>query len=513
MCNDCLDHYRHGSRAPDNYWSAATLLAFRRTYASRQGGARATSSKHINRPQNFPISVVFKIACTEVCLPYAALLAKHPPETSGHLTWQVRRRRKHSAGPRVEENIMKFHPAFFSNFGWLCRGGCALALAVSLPLGSGLAMAQEQVQSQQSQQQTHEQQAQQGQQESQQQQGQQPPPVSQQQPTQEEQAPPPPPQPPPPSQDTNRSPVSQDQVPPNPNPPQQADRPPVPPPQDGNRPPISRDQVPGSQNGPNDQYAPPPPELTIPAGTIVIMRINEPLSSDHNQVGDQFTGVLEQPIVVNGWVVARRGETVMGQVKSVKKAGRVAGTSQLGIELTDLILVDGEQAPVLTELWKASGGTSHGADAATIAGGTGLGAAIGAAADWGRGAAIGAGAGAVLGIGAVLLTRGRPTILQPESQLSFKLVDPVKVDTTHSQQAFLPVSQDDFGGGRGDRPRLRVAGNGYYGYEGYPAPAPCGYYYPCYYAPGYVGIYPAFGWWGPGFYGRGWYGPRGYRRY
>jgi hypothetical protein len=164
MCNDCLDHYRHGSRAPDNYWSAATLLAFRRTYASRQGGARATSSKHINRPQNFPISVVFKIACTEVCLPYAALLAKHPPETSGHLTWQVRRRRKHSAGPRVEENIMKFHPAFFSNFGWLCRGGCALALAVSLPLGSGLAMAQEQVQSQQSQQQTHEQQAQQGQQ-------------------------------------------------------------------------------------------------------------------------------------------------------------------------------------------------------------------------------------------------------------------------------------------------------------------------------------------------------------
>jgi hypothetical protein len=108
---------------------------------------------------------------------------------------------------------------------------------------------------------------------------------------------------------------------------------------------------------------------------------------------------------------------VVGQVKSVKKAGRVTGTSQLGVELTNLTLVDGEQAPVLTELWKASGGTSHGADATTIAGGTGLGAAIGAAADWGRGAAIGAGAGAVVGIGAVLLTRGRPTILAPESQL------------------------------------------------------------------------------------------------
>ncbi len=305
--------------------------------------------------------------------------------------------------------------------------------------------------------------------------------------------------------------------------PQDQQSPPVPAPQDSNRPPISRDRVPqnpgpygqqnpASPNGPNEDYAPPPALLTIPAGSVVIMRTNEPISSDHNQIGDRFTGTLEQPIVVDGWVVARRGQTVMGQVKSVQKAGRVKGVSQLGVELTDLTLVDGQQAPVLTELWKASGGTSHGADAATIAGGTGLGAAIGAAADWGRGAAIGAGAGAVAGIGAVLLTRGRPTILEPESQLTFRLVDPVKVDTTHSQQAFLPVSQEDFEGGRSGRPTLRYAGNGYYGYPGY-APAPCGYYYPCYYGPAYVGIYPAFGWWGGGFYGRGWYGGRGFRRY
>ena len=125
----------------------------------------------------------------------------------------------------------------------------------------------------------------------------------------------------------------------------------------------------------------------------------------------------------------------------------------------------------------------------------------------------GAGAGAVAGIGAVLLTRGRPTILEPESQLTFRLVDPVKVNTTHSQQAFLPVSQEDFENGRGSRPRFR-AGNGYYGYPGY-APAPCGYGYPyqCYY-PGYsFGFYTGYGWWGPRYYGRGLYGRRGFRRY
>jgi hypothetical protein len=270
----------------------------------------------------------------------------------------------------------------------------------------------------------------------------------------------------------------------------------------------------GSQNGQEPQhYAPAPALLTIPAGTVVVIRTNEPLSSDKNQIGDQFTATLQQPIVVDGYVVARRGQTVVGQVKSAKKAGRVTGTSELGVELMDVTLVDGTQAPVLTELWKASGGTSHGQDAATIVGGSALGAAIGAAADWGRGAAIGAGAGAVAGIGAVLLTRGRPTILLPESELSFKLVDPVKVDTTHGSSAFVPPTQQDFGNGRpgpggyGYGPNYGPYAGGPYAYP-YPyayAPAPCGYYYPCYgyYGP-YVGAYPWFGW-GWGFYGRGYY--------
>jgi hypothetical protein len=388
---------------------------------------------------------------------------------------------------------MKFHPAVLKRCVVVSRGACAATLALSL---SGLAVAQQQQQEQPPQSQEQSQQQPQPPSQQQGQQADRPPLDSQQPQTPDQQASPVPPQ-----QGTNRA-------------------------QDSNRPPISRDQVPQnpgeyglqnppspnrspSPNGPSDQYAPPPALLTIPAGTVLIMRINEPLSSDRNQIGDQFTRVLEQPIVVNGWVVARRGQTVIGQVKSVKKAGRVKGVSELGVELTDLTLVDGQQAPILTELWKGSGGTSHGADAATIAGGTALGAIVGSAADWGRGAAIGAGAGAVAGIGAVLLTRGRPTILEPESQLTFRLLDPVKVDTTHSQQAFLPVSQEDFEGGRGERPRLRAAG-GYYGGPGY---APCGYYYPCYFAPGYVGIYGGYGWWGPGYYGRGFYGPRPLRRF
>ena len=79
-----------------------------------------------------------------------------------------------------------------------------------------------------------------------------------------------------------------------------------------NAPPMTRQSRPPYGHGPqgsqqNVEPAPPaglplPATLTIPAKTILYVRINEPLSSDHNQVGDRVTATLEKPLVVNGWV-------------------------------------------------------------------------------------------------------------------------------------------------------------------------------------------------------------------
>jgi len=246
-----------------------------------------------------------------------------------------------------------------------------------------------------------------------------------------------------------------------------------------------------------------PANLTIPAGTVIFARLAEPLSSDRNQAGNAFMATLDRPIVVDGWVVARRGQTITGSVTTAQKAGRVKGVSQLGLELTDLTIVDGQQLPILTELWKGSAGTSHGADAAGIATTTGVGTLIGAAADGGAGAGIGAGAGAAAGIALVLLTRGKPTVLLPETVLGFRLKDPATFSTARSQQAFSPPGPDDHAS-----PSLRRRGDPY---GGYPPPPPyyagCGPYgcrpYPYSY-------WPAFGfayYGGYGYHG-GWYHSR-----
>ena len=260
-----------------------------------------------------------------------------------------------------------------------------------------------------------------------------------------------------------------------------------------------------------------PGNITIPAGKVIFIRLNQPLSSDHSHPGEGFTATLDQPIVVNGWVVARRGETVVGTVTSAKKAGRVKGVSQLGLELTELTVVDGQQLPLSTELWNGSAGTSHGADAATIAGTTGVGTIIGAVANGGEGAGIGAGAGAAAGIAAVLLTRGKPTVLGAEARLSFRIKEPVTISTENSRQAFQPVNSEDYNARRSPRQRP----NGYVA-GGYPVAYPpyyagcspywgCGPYYPYYgfYGPS-IGFYYG-GYWGGGFGHRG-FGRGGFRR-
>jgi hypothetical protein len=152
-----------------------------------------------------------------------------------------------------------------------------------------------------------------------------------------------------------------------------------------------------------------------------------------------------------------------------------------------------------------NGQTSVGRDAGAVAGTTALGAAIGAGADWGRGAAIGAGAGAAAGLIGVLLTRGRPTIIYPETPLTFRIGAPVEIATDRAPQAFRYVSNRDYGASYAQRPPAP-------GYPGYGAqPATPGYYYgpayypnPYYWGPG-LSVYV-----GPGFYGG--YGYRGFRR-
>jgi hypothetical protein len=215
-----------------------------------------------------------------------------------------------------------------------------------------------------------------------------------------------------------------------------------------------------------------PAQLTLPGGTWVSVRVDQTLSSDRNQPGDVFSVTLAQPLVANGFVVARRGQTMSGNVAEAVKAGRVKGTSRLALELTDITLADGQVMPVRTQLIKYSGGTSQGRDATAIGTATGVGAAVGAAADGGFGAGVGAAAGAAASTIGVLLTRGRATEVYPEETLTFRTTEPLTISTDRSSLAFVPVRQEDYEPSAQPR-QPHLARRPAYG--GYPYPYPYGY--------------------------------------
>jgi BON domain len=277
--------------------------------------------------------------------------------------------------------------------------------------------------------------------------------------------------------------------------------------------PANQSQTFGNSGG--DQSA--PPTLHLASGTLLSVRLTQALSSNQNRTGDAFTATLEQPVVVNGWVVARRGQSIEGRVVNAQKAGRVEGTSKLEIALTELTLVNGQQLPIHTRLIQASGGTSKGRDAQAIGTTTGVGAIIGAIAGEGHGAAIGAGIGAAAGVAGVLLTRGRPTVIPPEALLTFRMESSADISTLSAQAAFRPVTQQDYAQNTlQHRPDRYYPNRPPYGYP---------YYYGYYGWPGYYSPYWGWGrpwgyYYGPGFYGvyrfrrerREWHGDRGERR-
>ena len=207
-----------------------------------------------------------------------------------------------------------------------------------------------------------------------------------------------------------------------------------------------------------------PAQVTLKPGTFVTMRISQGLASNKNSAGDTFSGALTQPIVVDGIVVAQRGQMVYGRVA---EADKVKGVHRLGIELTGLALADGSQASVHTQLISRQGPvmpygygrrddgviTTATADGSTTAGTIG-----------------------------VLATKGHESRIYPETVLTFQTGNAVTIATGNSNGAFRYVSPDDY-----TRPSSMTqtvatrpaygAGYPYYPYYGWGSPYGWGYPY------------------------------------
>jgi len=163
--------------------------------------------------------------------------------------------------------------------------------------------------------------------------------------------------------------------------------------------------------------------VTVPAGTTMLIRMVDSVDSSKNPVGSRFTATLETNLQVGGVIFAPAGTKVHGRLAQSKEAGRVGGSSELQLELTDII-VGGSAYPVISSNYEVKGSSSGKKTAKRVLGGAGLGAAIGAiGGNAGKGAAI----GAVVGTTAAVATKGQKVSIPSETLLEFRLQQPASL--------------------------------------------------------------------------------------
>ena len=166
---------------------------------------------------------------------------------------------------------------------------------------------------------------------------------------------------------------------------------------------------------------PPVQYYTVPADTIIRVRLNEPLNSGTARIGDRFSANVVEPVYAgsSGVDVIPVGSKVWGRVTQVNRAQK-RRPGNITVAFNSVVLPNGRSTVIngsLTTLQAdnvnsdnegtVKGGSNQKRDAVFIGGGAATGAIIGAIAGGGKGAAIGGILGGALGTGARVLEKER----------------------------------------------------------------------------------------------------------
>ena len=168
------------------------------------------------------------------------------------------------------------------------------------------------------------------------------------------------------------------------------------------------------------------PEITIPAGTQLHVRLDQDLSTRSDRAGERFTATLAEPVLVAERTIIPQGTEFRGHVTASDRSGRLKGRAVLGVTL-DSFDLKGKSYQIDTSADSRSTSGHKKRNGLLIGGGAGLGAALGAVAGGGAGALIGAGAGAAAGTAGAAATGRKNVGFPAETLLTFSLRSPVRI--------------------------------------------------------------------------------------
>jgi hypothetical protein len=167
-------------------------------------------------------------------------------------------------------------------------------------------------------------------------------------------------------------------------------------------------------------------EITLPAGTMLSLRLDTPVASNASRIEDPVQAHLRRPVTSRGFTVLPANAPVSGIVTQAKQSGRVKGRALIAFRFQSLRAHGAQYRVATSSVVRQAAGTKR-RDAAEIALPAAGGAIVGAIAGGGKGAAIGAAAGGGAGTGVVLATRGKEVRLGRGALVTVRLTQPLTV--------------------------------------------------------------------------------------
>jgi hypothetical protein len=169
-------------------------------------------------------------------------------------------------------------------------------------------------------------------------------------------------------------------------------------------------------------------EITVPAGTVLRLRLRNAVGSDLSRTEDPVSATLATSIRLNGRDVLPAGSIARGYVTSAVRSGKVKGRARLGLRFSTIVLADDhERYNISTRQWVAVAPATKRSDAMKIGLPALGGALVGGLVGGGKGAAIGGAAGGGAGTAVVLTTRGKEVRIGRGAIVKVRLASPVMV--------------------------------------------------------------------------------------
>jgi hypothetical protein len=178
--------------------------------------------------------------------------------------------------------------------------------------------------------------------------------------------------------------------------------------------------------------------VLIPRDSVLLVELENGLSSDASQQGDRFQARVIEPRELDGAMIE-------GRVIRVRRPGKVSGAAELQLAFETIRMPDNRTASLSAHVIEVintgrsdeigevdneggvRGKSTTKDDVSKVGASTGIGAIIGAIAGGGKGAAIGAAIGGSIGTAGVLTQRGKDLRLPAGQQMRIRAATETRI--------------------------------------------------------------------------------------